>query len=137
MRVDEKGNCQSSIANCQSGESVPPLVTLLRERIGEITRREAEGRPLIHLYGVGEYWVAFERSAYRLRRLFPRAMTTPMRFVGHPFPLVMVSVTDAELRAYTRLHLFQREGDDYGRLAAPDRPLSGYPAWHKRQTKGL
>ena len=113
MRVDGKGNCQSSIANCQSGESVPPLVTLLRERIGEITRREAEGRPLIH------------------------AMTTPMRFVGYPFPLVMVSVTDAELRAYTRLHLFQREGDDYGRLAAPDRPLSGYPAWHKRQTKGL
>ena len=107
MRVDGKGNCQSSIANCQSGESVPPLVTLLRERIGEITRREAEGRPLIHLYGVGEYWVAFERSAYRLRRLFPR------------------------------LHLFQREGDDYGRLAAPDRPLSGYPAWHKRQTKDL
>ena len=81
--------------------------------------------------------MAFERSAYRLRRLFPRAMTTPMRFVGYPFPLVMVSVTDAELRAYTRLHLFQREGDDYGRLAAPDRPLSCYPAWHKRQTKGL
>ena len=113
------------------------MVTLLRERIGEITRREAEGRPLIHLYGVGEYWVAFERSGYGLLRLFPDAESTPMRLECYPFPLVVVSVTAAELRAYARRHLFERRGDDYGCLAMPSHAQIGSRIWHRQETRGL
>ena len=113
------------------------LIALLEKRIDEIMRREAREHSSIHLYYTGPYWIAFERSAYRLLKLFPHAETTPMCCLRYPFPFVMVSVTDEELRVYTRLHLYQREGDDYIRLAAPSLSLDGYRRWHTYQTRGL
>ena len=86
----------------QEKEVVPSgvrLIMLLQGHLREILRREREGRSLIHVYCTGDYWVAFERSGYGLLRLFPDAESTPMRLECYPFPLVVVSVTDAELRA--------------------------------------
>ena len=55
------------------------LVTLLNEHLNEIMGRERVNRTSIHLYCTGSYWVAFERSAYQLRRAFPDSEITPMR----------------------------------------------------------
>ena len=70
------------------------LVALLNDHLGEIMGRERANHTSMHLYCTGPYWVAFERSAYQLRRAFPDSETTPMRLLGYPFPVVMVSVTD-------------------------------------------
>ena len=113
------------------------MIMLLQGHLREILRREREGRSLIHVYCTGDYWVAFERSGYGLLRLFPNAESTPMRLECYPFPLVVVSVTDAELRAYARRHLFERRGDDYGCLAMPAHAQIGYRIWHRQETRGL
>jgi len=70
------------------------LVALLNEHLGDIMSRERTNTASIHLYCTGPYWVAFEYSAYQLRRAFPDSEVTPMRLLGYPFPVVMVSVTD-------------------------------------------
>ena len=124
----------------QEKEVVPSgvrLIVLLQGHLREILRREREGRSLIHVYCTGDYWVAFERSGYGLLRLFPDAESTPMRLECYPFPLVVVSVTAAELRAYARRHLFERRGDDYGCLAMPANAQIGYRIWHRQETRGL
>ena len=44
------------------------LMLLLKGHLREIMNRECANQTSIHLYCTGSYWVAFERSAYQLRR---------------------------------------------------------------------
>ena len=58
------------------------LVRLLNEHLNDIMNRERANQNSIHLYCTGPYWVAFERSAYQLRRTFPDSEVMPMRLLG-------------------------------------------------------
>ena len=113
------------------------LVALLNEHLGDIMGRERTNTASIHLYCTGPYWVAFEYSAYQLRRAFPDSETTPMRLLGYPFPVVMVSVTDRSLRSYARKHILRIDEPDYKRLTVPVFPAEDYRSWHDREVSGL
>ena len=76
-------------------------------------------------------------SAYQLRRAFPDSEVTPMRLLGYPFPVVMVSVTDRSLRAYARRHILRKDDKDYKQLTVPEFSLADYRGWHKREVEGL
>ena len=75
--------------------SAHPLAALLTGHFDAIMERERTNRSSVHLYGAGDYWVAFEQSAYQLCQLMPSCETTLFRFAVYPFPVVMASVTDA------------------------------------------
>ena len=113
------------------------LVRLLNEHFSEIMSRERTNIASIHLYCTGHYWVAFECYAYQLRRAFPDSEVTPMRLLGYPFPVVMVSVTDRSLRAYARRHILRKDDKDYKQLTVPEFSLADYRGWHKREVEGL
>ena len=113
------------------------LVALLNEHLSDIMSRERANQNSIHLYCTGPYWVAFEYSAYQLRRAFPDSEVTPMRLLGYPFPVVMVSVTDRSLRSYARKHILRRDDKDYKQLTVPELSAPAYQAWHTREVKGL
>ena len=113
------------------------LVALLNEHLGDIMGRERTNTASIHLYCTGPYWVAFEYSAYQLRRAFPDSEVTPMRLLGYPFPVVMVSVTDCSLRSYARRHILRRDDKDYKQLTVPGLSLVDYREWHAGEVKGL
>lgn len=113
------------------------LVRLLNEHLSDIMNRERTNTASIHLYCTGPYWVAFECSAYQLRRTFPDSETTPMRLFGYPFPVVMVSVTDRSLRSYARKHILRRNDKDYKQLTVPGISLEDYQEWHAGEVKGL
>ena len=113
------------------------LVALLNEHLGDIMSRERTNTASIHLYCTGPYWVAFEYSAYQLRRVFLDSEVTPMRLFGYPFPVVMVSVTDRSLRSYARKHILRRDDKDYKQLTVPGLSLVDYREWHAGEVKGL
>ncbi|WP_455625139.1 hypothetical protein [Parabacteroides sp.] len=113
------------------------LVRLLNEHLDDIMNLERTNIASIHLYCTGSYWVAFERSAYQLRRAFPDSEVTPMRLFGYPFPVVMVSVTDRLLRSYARRHILRRDDKDYKQLTVPRLSLADYREWHAGEVKGL
>ena len=46
------------------------LNELITNHIMTILNEELSGWNRIHLYAIGEHWVAFERSAYALSRIF-------------------------------------------------------------------
>lgn len=113
------------------------LVRLLNEHLSEIMSRERSNQHSIHLYCTDPYWVAFERSAYQLRRAFPDSEVIPMRLLGYPFPVVMASVTDRSLRSYARKHILRRDDMDYKQLTVPGLSLADYREWHAGEVKGL
>ena len=113
------------------------LMLLLKGHLREIMNRECANQTSIHLYCTGSYWVAFERSAYQLRRAFPDSEITPMRLYAYPFPVVMVSVTDRSLRSYARRHILRRDDKDIKQLTVPELSAPAYQAWHTREVKGL
>ena len=45
--------------------SAHPLAALLTGHFDAIMERERTNRSSVHLYGAGDYWVAFEQSAYQ------------------------------------------------------------------------
>ena len=55
------------------------LVDLVRNDIGAILSKEKGNMFRIYLYSLGNYWAAFESSAYRLCRLGGKAVVLPMR----------------------------------------------------------
>ena len=113
------------------------LQQLIQNQYKEILAREKNNDKFIHLYDIGAYWVAFERSAYQLRRVFPDSETTPLRLFAYPFPIVMVSVTDRSLRLYARKHILRRDETDYKLLTVPGLPLPAYREWHSGEVEGL
>lgn len=113
------------------------LAALLNEHLDEIMGRERANRTSIHLYCTGPYWVAFERSAYQLRRVFPDSETTSMRLFSYPFPIVMVFVTDRSLRSYARKHILRRNDMDYKLLTVPVLSSEDYRKWHADEVEGL
>ena len=113
------------------------LVRLLNEHLNDIMSRERANQNSIHLYCTGPYWVAFECSAYQLRHVFPDSEITPMRLLGYPFPVVMVSVTDRSLRLYARKHILRRDETDYKLLTVPGLPMADYHVWHAGEVEGL
>ena len=113
------------------------LQQLIQNQYKEILAREKNNDKFIHLYDIGAYWVAFERSAYQLHRAFPDSETTPLRLFAYPFPIVMVSVTDRSLRLYARKHILRRDETDYKLLTVPGFPLADYREWHAGEVEGL
>ena len=113
------------------------LQQLIQNQYKEILAREKNNDKFIHLYDIGAYWVAFERSAYQLCLTFPDSEITPLRLFAYPFPIVMVSVTDRSLRSYTRKHILRRDGSDYKLLTVPGFPLADYREWHAGEVEGL
>ncbi len=113
------------------------LVALLNEHLGDIMSRERTNTASIHLYCTGPYWVAFERSAYQLCRLFPRSDTSIIRFVTYPFPVVMASITDTELCAYSRRHILKAAEPDRRVLTAEKLSFEHYREWHRTEVEEL
>ena len=95
------------LRNTEAEPSGVRLMAFLAAHRTEVLAREQNNERFIHLYGTGGYWAAFERSAYQLCRLFPRNETAVFHFAAYPFPVVMASIADGELRAYSRRHILR------------------------------
>ena len=84
------------------------LQQLIQNQYKEILAREKNNDKFIHLYDIGAYWVAFERSACRLSGLFSKSELTLFRVPDCVEYVVMVSVPADEaegcLGEYIILH---------------------------------
>ena len=111
------------------------LKRLVETRMFDILRKEQGNRRYIRLYGAGEYWHAFEESAFQLSRIFTEYETTLFSHKDHPFPVVMASIPDNELRSYIRLHIPVCDRSDYKKLLVAELSVSEYRVWHEHAVK--
>lgn len=66
--------------------SLLEFTELLKNRLTDLLFQEAENDKYIYLYLADGYWTAFEKSAYRLCRIYEPVMLLPMRLPYVPFP---------------------------------------------------
>lgn len=126
--------------NRRSSSSQPSgvrLLALLQGQGQEILRREENNASLMHLYGTGTHWVAFERSACQLSRLCPEAKIIPMQLSGFPFPVVMATFGQAQSEHFIHGLPEVEEGSDRLSFKMPALPDGEYGVWHNRQVEYL
>ena len=126
--------------NRRSSSSQPSgvrLLALLQGQGQEILRREENNASLMHLYGTGTHWVAFERSACQLSSLCPEAKIIPMRLSGFPFPVVMATFGQAQSEHFIHGLPEVEEGSDRLSFKMPALPDGEYGVWHNRQVEYL
>lgn len=99
-----------------------PLMELIETCLFDIIHTEDTTGRFIRLYGAGDYWHAFEESAYQLSQLFVTHDVTVLRHKVYPFPVLMVSISDDELQAYGKNHIFRKKVSGYRELVG-DRNL--------------
>ncbi len=69
------------------------LNILLTKDLKNILKKELHNENRINLYGVGEYWVAFEKSAYLLEQMtHGEDVPIVLHVKGHPFPVMMHNI---------------------------------------------
>lgn len=108
------------------------VIQLVETLLPQIIRRERKNTTHISLYEAGEYWMAFEYSAYLLCGLFPKLKVTVIMMHNNPFPIVMVHISDEELRRYASRHIFKRDYLDYKEIVSTKTPATEYHQWHQQ-----
>ena len=97
---------------------------------------EERNKVNIHLYRIGSYWMALEKSAYFIRNIFGDRDLCVLRCQVVPFPMVGIFIPDSELtRLYPKLGLSKASRNF--RAFVTDCPLTGYAAWHRNTIKRL
>lgn len=86
-----------------------PLMELIETCLFDIIHTEDTTGRFIRLYGAGDYWHAFEESAYQLSQLFVTHDVTVLRHKVYPFPVLMVSISDDELQGLRQKSHLQKE----------------------------
>ena len=110
------------------------LTDLIRKEIRPILAREYAESTLMHLYPAGDYWVAFEKSAYLLHRLSPDALIFPLAIAGITFPVIMASLDNGLFQTLTK-ELSHRDMND-GRCTFRtnlENNTGAYLSWHTRE----
>ena len=98
----------------------------------EIVRRERTNKSSVHLYNVGNWWVAFERSAYLLSRLYPDGYVSVLRMKKNgEKPLIMEGISKPELSALCQSHTVLHSDDDYMVVSAETCDSLLYAEWRK------
>ncbi len=111
------------------------LKRLVETRMGEIVRKERGNKKYIRLYGAGEYWHAFEESAFLLDRLFKNREIVLFSHKNRPFPVVMACIPDNELQVYTQRHIPVCDEPGYKELLVQELSVMEYRSWHERTIK--
>lgn len=110
-----------------------PLMELIETCLFDIIHTEDTTGRFIRLYGAGDYWHAFEESAYQLSQLFVTHDVTVFRHKVYPFPVLMVSISDDELQAYGKNHIFRKKVSGYRELVGIGISMKRYKEWHKKE----
>ena len=107
----------------------------LLSNLTNILRKEMKNEDTIHLYCIGNYWVAFEQSAYLLSRLSADIQTMAMQPIAHPFPVVMTTITESALQTIKRT--LKTKTPDYKILTTTPLAQPSYTRWHRKECKYL
>ena len=114
-------------------ETIPSgirLKNLIQNHHAEILGREKNNDKFVHLYSIGTYWVAFERSACLLGSIFSRCEISLFRVANRPDYVVMASVSSDEAAAYFRKHIASRNEPNYKIFTVLSLSAEYYYRWH-------
>ena len=82
-------------------ENLMRIETLIANNLTNILQKENDNVSNINLYSIGDYWVAFEYSAFQLEQISDYTDgTLVMRLKNRPFPIVLNIISNANLKRF-------------------------------------
>lgn len=105
---------------------------LLQKSSKTIMKRENDNENRIHLYGVGQYWAAFDKSAYLLEKMTnEKSDTTVLRFKDYPFPILMYCLHYDKVKDLCHKHIMAKQNPDYLQLMTHLIDTKSYNKWYR------
>lgn len=105
---------------------------LLEANLQTILQDERDNENRINLYDVGEYWVAFEKSAYLLEQMAPREERPVVLYMKqHPFPIVMHSSHYLRVKELCSSHVLSKRSLDRLQFLTHPIETASYKKWYR------
>lgn len=109
------------------------LNALLTRDLKNILKKELHNENRVNLYGVGEYWVAFEKSAYLFKQMtHEKDESIVLHIKGHPFPVIMHNIHYLQVDDMCRKHIMAKKGLEF--LSFVTKPIddNSYSKWYRK-----
>ncbi len=113
------------------------LQQLIQNQYKEILAREKNNDKFIHLYDIGAYWAAFERSACRLSGLFSENELTLFCVPDCVEYVVMASVPADEAESYFREYIILHDGIYRKVWSEHSLLMEDYRHWHEMAVRSV
>ena len=113
------------------------LQQLIQNQHKEILAREKNNDKFIHLYDIDAYWVAFERSAFRLSDIFRQCEITLFCVPSCPEYMVMASVHADEAEVCLSEFIILHDGIYRKVWSEHSLPMGDYRHWHERAVRSV
>ena len=113
------------------------LKNLIQSQHTEILIREKNNDKFLHMYDIGVYWVAFERSAYRLNGLFSKSELTLFRVPDCVEYVVMASVPADEAEVCLSEFIILHDGIYRKVWSEHSLPTGDYCHWHEMAVRSV
>lgn len=105
---------------------------LLEKESVNILKRENVNENLVHLYGVGEFWAAFDRSAFLLEQMTNQDSDAAiLRLKDYPFPVLMYCVHYEKVKDLCRHHIMKKKGLEYLQFLTHPIDSDSYNKWYR------
>lgn len=105
---------------------------LLQKSSKTIITRESTNENRVHLYGVGQYWAAFDKSAFMLEKMAHEdSYVTTLRLRDYPFPILMYCVHYEKVKDLCRRYTMTKRGLEYLQLVTNPINAKSYSRWYR------
>ena len=108
------------------------VASLLDSDLQKILKKEIHNNDRIHLYDVGEYWVAFEKSAYMLEKMTDAGEKPLVLYLkSYPFPIVMRSIHYLKVNDMCKKHIMAKRQLEYLQFLTKQTDDASYRKWYR------
>lgn len=108
--------------------------TLLTTDLKKILGLELYNENRVNLYDIGEYWVAFEKSAYLLRQMIHEDdAPVVLHIKEHPFPVIMYNIHYHRVNDMRRKHIMAKKSLEFLQFVTHPIDDNSYTKWYKEQ----
>lgn len=105
---------------------------LLEKSSKTIMTRENTNENRVHLYGVGQYWAAFDKSAFLLEKMTDDDdYVSIIRLKDYPFPILMHCVHYEKVKGLCRKHIMAKKSLEYLQLMTHPIDQQSYSEWYR------
>lgn len=108
--------------------------SLFDAKLSTILKQERHNDNKVNLYSVGEYWAAFEKSAYLLGEMLHDDTPPVVLYIKeYPFPIVMQSLPHRLVDDMCRKHPMSRKTMEFLQFATQPTDEVAYKEWYREQ----
>ena len=108
------------------------LNIFLTKDLKSVLKKELHNENRVNLYGIGEYWVAFEKSAYLLKQMIQQEdAPVVLHLKEHPFPVIMYNIHYHRVDDMRRKHVMAKKSLEFLQFVTHPIDDNSYAKWYR------